>query len=337
MVLISALKVAGISRPVSALGEQDVALTDLSPDRNQLQVDFLALGFGTGEVLRYQFRLDGADDDWNAPGDQRTVTYASLAPGRYRFQVRAVNSDGVVSDVPARVSFRVLSPIWRRWWFLTLVAVGAVGAVAGLYRYRMRRVIEMANMRTRIATDLHDDIGANLTRIALLSEAARGAADAGPLSSIASIARESVSSMSDIVWAINPKRESLRDLVRRMRQHAEEVFVHRDVDLVFEAPGESAGPRLGMDVRRDLLLIFKEAVSNAARHSHCSSIAIRLRLADGRLELVIADNGVGFSRQADQDGQGLSSMERRARRLRGSCRIDSVVGRGTTVSVDVAV
>ena len=114
MVLISALKVGGVSRPVSALGEQGLALADLAPDRNQLQIDFLALGFGSGEVLRYQFRLDGADDDWNPPGDQRTITYASLAPGRYRFQVRPVNSDGVVSDVPAQVSFRVLSPIWRR-------------------------------------------------------------------------------------------------------------------------------------------------------------------------------------------------------------------------------
>ena len=185
MVLISALKVGGVSRPVSALGEQDVALADLAPDRNQLQIDFLALGFGSGEVLRYQFRLDGADDDWTAPGDQRTITYASLAPGRYRFHVRAVNSDGVVSDVPARVSFRVLSPIWRRWWFLALAAVVVVSAVAGLYRYRVRRLVEMANMRTRIATDLHDDIGANLTRIALLSEVATRTGDVGPLASVA--------------------------------------------------------------------------------------------------------------------------------------------------------
>ena len=99
----------------------------------------------------------------------------------------------------------------------------------------------MANLRTRIATDLHDDIGANLTRIALLSEVARQAAgrrrrSTRPLASIASIARESVSSMSDIVWAINPARDSLLDLVRRMRQHADEVFTLRDIELHFNAP-----------------------------------------------------------------------------------------------------
>ena len=154
----------------------------------------------------------------------------------------------------------------------------------------------MANMRTRIATDLHDDIGANLTRIALLSEVASrtpgaepgGRAD-GPLSSIARIARESVSSMSDIVWAINPKRESLLDLTRRMRQHAEEVFTLRDIDLRFNGPSAADSLKLGMDVRRDLLLVFKEAVNNCARHSRCERVEIDLHVESGRLVLTVVD------------------------------------------------
>ena len=182
----------------------------------------------SGEVLRYQYRLDGADADWSEPTRQRTVTYASLAPGRYTFIVRAVSSDGIASDRPATVTFRILQS-----GLAALVVPDADRARARarwltrVYRYRVARLLEMAHMRTRIATDLHDDIGANLTRIALLSEVAEArtrAIDDGPLSSIARIARESVSSMSDIVWAINPKRESLLDLIRRMRQHADEVF-----------------------------------------------------------------------------------------------------------------
>ena len=112
----------------------------------------------------------------------------------------------------------------------------------------------MAHMRTRIATDLHDDIGANLTRIALLSEVANsGAQEDGPLASIARIARESVSSMSDIVWAINPKRESLLDLTRRMRQHADEVFAPARHRTAFTRPDADDTLKLGVDVRRDLL------------------------------------------------------------------------------------
>ena len=161
-----------------------------------------------------------------------------------------------------------------------------------VYRYRVARLLEMANMRTRIATDLHDDIGANLTRIALLSEVAKqGAEQDGPLASITRIARESVSSMSDIVWAINPKRESLIDLTRRMRQHADEIFTQRGIELRFTAPNATDSRKLGVDVRRDLLLIFKEAVNNAARHSNCSVVDIALKAEGSRLVLTVADNG----------------------------------------------
>ena len=154
------------------------------------------------------------------------------------------------------IRFAILPPVWQRAWFLMLVALVSGVMAYALYRYRVARLLDMANLRTRIATDLHDDIGANLTRIALLSEVATrrrvlepgvAGGDAprcwsrkttdGPLTSIARIARESVSSMSDIVWAINPARETLLDLIRRMRQHADEIFTLRDIGLRFDASG----------------------------------------------------------------------------------------------------
>jgi signal transduction histidine kinase len=241
-----------------------------------------------------------------------------------------------VSPEPATVAFAILSPVWQRAWFLLLVALALALLTYALYRYRIARLLEIANMRTRIATDLHDDIGANLTRIALLSESARpSAADGGPLGSIAEIARESVSSMSDIVWAINPKRESLLDLTRRMRQHADEVFRQRGIELHFEAPDPADTLRLGVDIRRDLLLIFKEAVNNAARHSGCSTVNINLKVDGSRLMLAITDNGRGFDKSVDSEGQGLTSMQRRARRLRGILEITSGRDLGTTVAVAV--
>ena len=336
-ILITGLRVAGVARSVSALGEREMSLANLAPHENDLQIDFVALRFGSGDVLRYQYRLDGADDDWSTLADQRTVTYASLAPGRYRFAVRAVNSDGVVSTDPASIAFTILQPVWQRWWFLTLAAIALGLAVHAVYRRRVARLLELANMRTHIATDLHDDIGANLTRIALLTEVAKQTRGEAPLTSIARIARESVSTMSDIVWAINPKRESLLDLARRMRQHAEEVFSLRDIALRFSAPGAAESRKVGMDVRRDLLLIFKEAVNNAARHSRCSAVEIDLRVAGSRLVLVVADNGVGFDASRDSDGQGLTSMQRRARRLGGTLDVASTPGAGTTVTVDTPI
>ena len=331
-VLITGLRIAGVAQAVSVVGERALEPPALAPDQNGLEIDFVGLGFSTGDVLRYQYRL--AAGEWSPPGDQRSVTYASLSPGRYIFQVRAVNSAGALSADPASVTFTILRPVWQRWWFL-----GAAGLVFGLsaysfYRYRLTRLLEMAHLRTRIATDLHDDIGADLTRIAMLSEVARQTHDPGALVSIARIARESVSAMSDIVWAINPKRESLADLTRRMRQHAEEVFPRRDAELVFGAPDAADGLNLGVDVRRDLLLVFKEAVNNAARHSRCTRIVIDLRRHPDALQLSVADNGVGFDTSAASDGQGLASLRRRAIRLKGTLDIASG-GTGTTVTLRI--
>lgn len=336
-VFISGVRVAGVPQPVSALGEIGMSLADLEPAQRQVEIDFVGLGFGSGEVLRYKYKLEGADADWALPTERRTVTYANLAARQYTFLVHAVSADGVASVQPAAVRFRILRPVWQRWWFVTLVALALAGLVRAAFQYRLARLMEVAHMRTHIATDLHDDIGANLTRIALLSEVARHTREQESLLSIARIARESVSSMSDIVWAINPRRESLLDLTRRMRQHADELFTSRGIELHFDAPASSDSLRLSMDVRRDLLLIFKEAVSNAARHSRCSAVEIELRVDGSELVLVVSDNGVGFDASAESDGQGLSSLRRRAQRIRGTIDITSDNRSGTRVTLRVPV
>jgi len=336
-VFISGVRVAGVPQPVSALGEVGMTLADLEPAQRQVEIDFVGLGFGSGEVLRYKYKLEGADADWALPTERRTVTYASLTPRQYTFFVHAVSADGLASDQRAAVRFRILRPVWQRWWFVTLVGLAMALIARAAFRYRLARLLEVAHMRTHIATDLHDDIGANLTRIALLSEVARHTREQESLLSIARIARESVSSMGDIVWAINPKRESLLDLTRRMRQHADELFTSRGIALRFDVPAASGSLKLSMDVRRDLLLIFKEAVSNAARHSRCSAVEIELRVDGSRLVLVVADNGVGFDASAESEGQGRASMRKRAQRIKGTLDITSGHGSGTRVTLSVPV
>ncbi len=199
--------------------------------------------------------------------------------------------------------------------------------------------MEFERMRTRIATDLHDDIGANLTRISLLSEVAKqrtsnGASDL--LTSIAEISRESVASMNDIVWAISPDHDRLVDLVRRMRSHAEEVFTLRDIELDFSVPATDVDLHLSVGVRRDLLLIFKEAVNNAARHSDCTSVKIEFRSSGNSLVLEVADNGRGFAGGVSRDGQGLRSMKRRAKALGGNLEIRSAIDDGTSLRFEMS-
>ena len=339
-VLITGLLVAGSTRAISALGEKEISLPDLNPNQNAIQINFVGLSFVPGDVLRYQYRL--GDAEWSQPGEQRVVNFANLSGGTYRFMVRAVNSDGVVSSEPALMTFRVLPPLWLRWWFLLLAGLTGALFIYAIYRYRVMRLLEVANMRTRIATDLHDDIGSNLTRISILSEVAKQQFGNGkhgshnPLTSIAEIARESVASMSDIVWAIDPERDSLRDLTRKMRQHADEVFTLQDIDLQFNAPDPTQELKLGVNVRRDLLLIFKETVSNAVRHSGCSCVVIDFSADNRRLSLRVADNGTGFTPKSESDGHGLLSMRRRAAKLGGDLQIASDSS-GTVVTLSVPI
>ncbi len=272
------------------------------------------------------------------PTIERTVNFANLASGEYQFEVRAQTGDRIYSQ-SASVTFRIATPLWQRWWFIASVLVLIALAVYLFYKNRLVRLLEMERMRTRIATDLHDDIGANLTRISLLSEVAKQKAENGNgnlLTSIADIARESVASMNDIVWAISPDHDSLLDLTRRMRGHAEEVFSLRDIGLEFHAPTADADLKLNVGVRRDVLLIFKEAVNNAARHSDCSRAEIDFRVNNAVLFLRVKDNGKGFETNSESDGQGLRSIKRRADALGGNLKIVSQNGNGTAVEFEMS-
>jgi len=325
-ILITGLRVEGEAQSVSILGETEISNLELNSQQRQISVDFLGLGATLSEKLKYEYRFDTAD--WT-PTNERAVNFANLAPGAYQFQVRAVTADRLVSPAPAALAFRIAAPIWQRPWFVVGLAAAALSLVHAFYRYRLAQLLAVANMRTRIATDLHDDIGANLTKISILSEVARRQFDGGnsgdenddagtgsPLVSIARISRESVSAMSDIVWAVNPQRDTLQDLVRRMRRHAEEVFTLRDIRLDFSAPDEEQHQRLGVDVRRALFLIFKEAVNNAARHAQCERVEIELRADGPSLCLRVADDGRGFDPTMEGEGNGLLNMRRRARTRR---------------------
>ena len=339
-IMISGLRIAGDSQPISALGETEVSGLVLNPNQNQLSIDFVGLGFAAGEGLRYQYKLIGANEEWSAPTDQRTINYAGLSPGKYRFIVQAVTTDGIISPSPATISFTIMPPFWQRWWFVILALTLTGLVAAAIIRNRVTRLIELERVRTRIAADLHDDIGSALSRIAILSEVTRRqgnveAAVGEPLGVIASASRDLVDSMSDIVWAINPNKDHLRDLIQRMRRFASDLFTARQIEFSFNAPGEEQALKIGADLRRQVFLIFKEAVNNVARHSECTKAQIEMQLENRWLTVKVADNGPGFDSAEVSEGQGLTSMRARAKELGGKLEIISNAQTGTTVLLKV--
>lgn len=335
-IYVTGMRVSGNPRAEFQLGVTSPQRFALSSGENNVSVDFVGLGSSIGEELGYQYRLQGASSDWSVPTSERTINFANLAAGLYHFQVRARNADGLFSLNPATLEFEIAAPIWRRWWFLSLVVALMGSAVYSFYRSRLSRLLELERIRTRIATDLHDDVGSGLSQVSILSEviSRRVGQEHGvveQLSIIGSLSRDLVDSMSDIVWAINPGRDRLSDLSHRMRRFASDVFITHGVDFSFDVPHPGRDIRLGPEMRRELYLIFKEAVNNIVRHSDCTAVKITFLIGDGALELSVYDNGEGFDSECESDGNGLANMHLRAAKLGGDLRITSNNGHGTSV------
>jgi signal transduction histidine kinase/ligand-binding sensor domain-containing protein len=365
-VWLGGLTIAGEDQPVGELGSVEVHQGDLVHTRNNFQIEFFGLSFRPGETLKYQYMLEGADRDWSAPTELRTVSYSNLRPGSYRFLVRAVNANGLISEKPAFVSFRILSPIWLRWWFIVAALLLAVALAYLVYRYRLarlrevnaalteaklaeeklrkaqeERLLELEQVRKRIATDLHDDIGSSLTRISLLSEVTQlqgravETSSGGSLSVIAGLSRELVDSMSDIVWAINPEKDSLGDLIQRMRHFASDVFSARNIDFHFRFPDTEKDLKVSATFRRELLLIFKEAVNNTVRHSGCTEAEIEFKMDHQGVLLRLTDNGRGFDVASKSQGHGLMSMRSRIETFSGKFDVESRQDSGTTLTFTI--
>jgi len=332
---ITRVRIRGADYPVSELGETELSGLVLRHNENQIQIEFASLNFTAGDLIKYQYKLEGAESDWSSPSDLRAVNYPDVPPGRYRFLVRAVNADGMISSAAA-VSWRILPPIWLRWWVLTISGAIASYVIFVAYRYRVRQLLELERVRTRIATDLHDDIGSSLTQIAIMSEVVRqqqhNGSAAEPLERIADLSRELVDSMSDIVWAINPKRDHLGDLAQRMRRFVSDVLEGANISVLFHAPAEWATTTLNSDLRREFFLVFKESINNVIRHAECDQVEITFEAVGNGLLLQVRDNGKGFQPpKSDGHGHGLASMQERARRLGGRLEVYSVPGEGTIV------
>ncbi len=339
--LLRALRVGDERFPISEMGVSAVEGMELSPGHSSLEVEFRALHFDIGAGLRYQYWLHGADAGWSRPTAEQTVRYANLAPGQYRFAVRSITESGAVSAGQATLGFEVLPVFWRRSWFLGLVILAAGSGAVSLHRYRLHHVVAMERVRTRLAADLHDDLGAGLAEIAILSEVAR--LQERPrtmelLESIAGRARSLREAMTDIVWTVDPREDSLVDLVLRLRQIAFSMLENDERSVAFVAPAdEQMAIELAPDVRRHVLLFFKEVVTNVARHAGATAVRVAIEAGKGRLKMSVRDNGRGFDPQQPFVGHGLKTMRYRAAELHGRFNVQSGPESGTEIELTLPI
>lgn len=338
------------------------AKTSIAPGNKRIEFQYTALSFAAPNGVRFKYRLEGLEQGWEDAGAKRTATYSHVQPGSYHFRVIACNGDGVWNETGAAAAVIVLPYFWETKWFLTLNVLAGLVAVVSIVRYserrRLRRRLEQAereraveNERSRIAKDIHDQLGANLTEITLLSEfaqepAASPAQVQADMQKITSKARNLMQMMDEVVWAVTPKNDTLERFVTYTCSFAEEYLQTAKIACRLELPEELPKIILTADVRHNLFLAAKEALNNIVKHSAASEAWICIALQPGLLILTIRDNGKGFLHDSLAAGQenvsagsqrdGLSNMRKRIESIAGRIELESLPGSGTRVKLMVA-
>lgn len=326
----------------SASLEKDSALS-FSYDQNSFEFNFTGINYDDGQSNTYEYRLfEKKPAAFIRIGSQKTVTFANLQPGKYTFQVKAVLSDGTVSSKPASVYFSIAYPFFETWWFYVLMTISFAAILYLLYRSRINQLLKLQTVRNNISADLHDDIGARLTNINLLSALGEQkihepleASDY--LKRIATEVQSSGEALDDIVWSINTRNDSMNEITARMRRYAAEIFDSTSIQYSMYVDAMLARLKLPMEKRRNLFLIYKEAINNVYKHASASEVKINITITNHILIMEISDNGKGFDLQQPTHRNGLKNMQYRMQKSGGSVIMNSSPGNGTTIQIKLPV
>jgi signal transduction histidine kinase/ligand-binding sensor domain-containing protein len=322
---------------------------EVPPGAGQVDIRFTALSFTAPGKVRFQWRLQGLDPRWSEPSSQRSVSYSYLPPGKYEFQLLACNNDGLWAGAPATLALTVLPFFYETWWFKLVITLAGLASFAGLImavqRARVRRKLERAarerdleRERTRIAQDIHDDLGASLTRIGMLSQtAAENPSDPAHtgryLDLIYRSARDMTRSMDEIVWALNTRHDTLESLFNYLTRFAHEFLTPARIRCRLQVPVDVPDHSVSSEIRHNLFLAFKEALNNIVRHSGASETRLDINLEGDSLRVIIADDGHGFD-PTGPAGNGLANIRERIRQINGETTITPSPA-GTTVTLRV--
>lgn len=338
-----------------------IPVVTIPPGSHGIEIDYTGLSLGAPNRARFRYRFEGLDTEWTDVGGQRTAYYRHLSPGDYKFRVMASTGEGSWNN--AFLALKILPFFWQTRWFVSLVFLAGVLAIAAVVRAATQRahrvrLIEIERQRsierdrTRIAHDLHDDIGAGLTQLTLLAHAAQNllpkSAGAGArVDEMQKAIRGMTESLDEIVWAVNPRHDSLDSLVSYLGKFAQDFLHHGGVRCVLDFPLEMKDFDVTSEVRHSLYLAMREALHNVLRHAGATEVRVSMSFAPGRAALQIEDNGRGFpaagSRQETNGagrlshGVGLQSMRRRIEEIGGECSFDDRPGGGARVILRIFV
>ena len=321
---------------------QPSALVRARAGARSLQIRYTALSLVDPQRNRFRYRLADWDRDWVEAGTDRTAEYGGIPPGRYEFTVLGANSDGVWSTTGARMLLEFEPYLWQQWWFQPALVLASVLALALSFRVaasaKIRREVEaferesaVDRERARIARDMHDELGARLTNVAMLADSS---AEEPRLRQVSEALRQAVQAMDQTVWAINPRNDSLENFASYVSKYAHEFLGAASIHCRLDVPISLPRVVLAAKDRHALLMVVKEALTNIVRHAQATEAWFRLRVDDrARLVIEVSDNGGGLvPTEAGRHRHGLANMRERMAGLGGTLDLQSGAS-GTTVTL----
>jgi signal transduction histidine kinase len=316
------------------------SLAQAPPGHNQLEIQFAALTYRDRSLLKYQYRLHSNDEWTDSASNVPVFRFFDLRPGNYTAEVRA-SLDGVNWSVEAaRISFEVMPHWYARWWAISLFTVALLLGLYAAHRTRVSGLLRLERQRTRIAMDLHDEIGSGLGSIGILSSVASSTVDEWQRQEltrqIADTAGELGSSLTDIVWSLRRESATMEGLAYHLTRRAGKLFSN-GASFTTEFPDSWGDASLSLTTRRNVLLIALEAIHNAARHANAERVVLGIAPVGRRWRLWVEDDGSGLpddSRKRNGTGMGLTSMKQRANEIGAQISWTSRNGKGTVVSLE---
>lgn len=317
----------------------------------RLEIRYTSLNLAAPERARFKYRLyrlKRHETAWTEAGNIRIALYPRLSPGHYRFQVMACNEDGVWNEKDSSLALMVETPFWRTWWFLTSATVLFLGTIIAVVRYfstqKLQRQLEhlrqqeaLEKERARIARDIHDQVGASLTQVSLLGELVESDKNSPEEveahgRQISQTALETTRALDEIVWTVNPSNDTLDGLITYVCKHAQEYLAVAGLRYRLDVPTQLPSAVISPEVRHNVFLASKEAVTNVVRHAKASAVWVRLRLEPDRFTLEIEDNGRGLADMDEKAGRnGLRNMRKRMEDIGGDFSIRPAAEGGTLI------
>jgi signal transduction histidine kinase len=345
---IAAYGDVGLPQTVARLKTSNAPLR-LPPGHRHLEFDFTAFHFSAPENVHFRYQLVGFDNDWIGVKKERTASYSRLTAGNYQFRVEACIGDGPWSETPATLAFTVAPFFWQTLLFrLGALALFTVFVIAIVRYISFRRLqaemrllehrVALDKERTRIARDLHDDLGGSLNSVALTldimqSKLAVLESTNGKIQHCSTMVRRAAKSVDEIIWAINPRNDTLRYMMDYISQSAVEFLHAANIPCRVDMPDNIPDRMVSPEARHNLLLVVKEALNNVTRHARASKVMVRITASESQVAITIEDNGCGFERAPDNaSSDGLRNMRQRMEEIGGEFQLDSRVDAGTRVA-----